>query len=64
MEKIKNQETLAKINKVIMKKSNIFQKIGWKILEFIELDNNYNLFQWLLIIFNILILIIVIIKKS
>lgn len=63
MEKIKNQETLAKINKVIMKKSNIFQKIGWKILEFIELDNNYNLFQWLLIIFNILILIIVIIKK-
>lgn len=63
MEKTKNQETLAKINKVIMKKSNIFQKIGWKILEFIELDNNYNLFQWLLIIFNILILIIVIIKK-
>lgn len=42
MDKIKNQETLAKIDKVIMKKSNIFQRIGWKILEFMWKDLGYD----------------------
>ena len=64
MNKIKNQETLAKIDKYIMKNSNIFQKIGWKILEFIEWDNNHNFLQWFSLVFSILTLIIVIIKKS
>ena len=60
---MEDQEIMSKIDKVIKKKSNMFQRIGWKILEFMEWNNKYNFLQWFSLLFSILTLIIVIVKK-
>ncbi len=42
MKEQERQKIISKIDETLNKKSNIFQRIGWKILEFMWKDLGYD----------------------